>query len=392
MRKHGDKVRITAQLVNTNDGYHIFSETYDRQLEDIFDIQDEISNKIANKLREKLVESEAVAPEEKKPASNLNAYHLYLKGRYFCCKWKPEDARKAIALYEEAIQLEPEYALPYNGLADTYSFMGAMGVMPPEEAFRKAKEYAAKGLELDPDLAESHLALGSIHFWHEWDFKETHRSIQKAIELNPNLSDAWMFDAMYHLAMGETNLAVEKINTAMKLDPLSSKINLCLGASYMLQEQYEEALAQFDKCAELDPDSTDIVFKKCWTYGLMGDTKKSIELFESALDKIDLSKYNGIALGHIGHVYAKAGKMKEAESYLSKLKECEQNADSATLSYEYAIIYHGLNDVDKVFSYLEKGVDQRLGNMLFLKIDPIWKDLRSDARFKKLLMKIGLEG
>jgi TolB-like protein len=199
VRRAGKKIRINVQLINTADGYHVWSETYDSELEDIFDVQDEIARKIVIRLKENFAITEKKENVIKPPTENLDAYNLYLKGRYYWNKSNPEDTIRAIKTFEEAIQLDPNFALPYCSLSYCYSFMGSSGLMPPAEAYPKAKDYTLKAIELDPNHAESHLSLATIKFYHNWDFEGAEASLNKAQDLGLNSSlfnqvHGWFFN------------------------------------------------------------------------------------------------------------------------------------------------------------------------------------------------------
>jgi len=183
VRRAGKKVRINVQLINTTDGYHAWSEVYDRELEDIFEVQDEIATKIVTRLKENFAVNEKKENVVKSPTENIDAYNLYLKGRYYWNKSNPEDIRRAIDTFEEAIRLDPNFALPYCSLSYCYSFLGSSGILPPSEAYPKAKDYTLKAIELDPNHAESHLSLATIKFYHNWDFDGAEVSLNKAHDL-----------------------------------------------------------------------------------------------------------------------------------------------------------------------------------------------------------------
>ncbi len=190
VRKAGNKVRITTQLINTTDGYHIWSEVYDRKLEDIFEVQDEISRNIANKLREKLTAADINSHLVKSHTNNIEAYNTYLKGNFYFNKWTPADARKAAGLYEEAIGKDPNFALAHSGLANCYIFLAFLGQLTPRKAYPKAKESALKALELDENLAESHLSLAMVKFFFDWDWEGAPASFKHALALKPSFADA----------------------------------------------------------------------------------------------------------------------------------------------------------------------------------------------------------
>ncbi|MEE9288530.1 MAG: tetratricopeptide repeat protein [Bacteroidota bacterium] len=387
VRKAGDKVRITAQLVNTADGYHVWSEVFDRRLQDIFEVQDEISRKIANRMREKLAGSEIKEPLVRSHTRDLEAYNLHLKGLYYWNKWTPEDINKALQCFEEAIQKDPDFALPYAGLAWSYSYLGLMGQMPSREVFPKAKEAALKGLELDETLAETHVALGLVKMFYDWDWDGAFSSFDRALKLNPGAADVHKSYAMYLWAVGKLEEAVNESELAVQLDPLSLPIRNHLACAYLFAGQNDEAIEQSDKVLEMDPTFRSALEFKGMAYLQKGEIDRSIELFEE-YQKLTKDPLKGMA--GLGYAYARAGRLEEARECLEKLKRREQIDKNVGLSMDFAAIYAGLGDSDKVFYYLEKAYEQRYG-ILYLKCHPAWNDLRADPRFRNILKKIGLE-
>ena len=387
VRKAGDKVRITVQLINTADGYHVLSETYDRKLEDIFEVQDEISRKIVHKLREKLTGSQFKAHLVTSPTRNIEAYNLYLQGLFYWNKWTPEGAKRAIQCFEEAVSREPQFALPYSGLAWSYSFLGAMGQLHAKEAFPKAKEAALKALELDDNLAESHVSLGLVQVFYDWDLNGAYKSFRRALELNPGASMVHHSYTLYLWSVGKVEEAVAESKLAVQLDPLSLPILYLLAGAYSFAERYDEAVEQHKKILEMDPTFRSAFEGMGWIYLWKGEIGKSIELFKE-YQKLTRDPLKGVT--GLGHAYAKAGKFEEANECLQKLKQREQIDKNVSLSLDFAVIYEGLGDFDKVFYHLEKACEQRYG-VMWLKYHPGWKHIRSDPRFRNLMKKFGFE-
>ncbi len=384
VRKAGNKVRITAQLINTADGYHIWSDGFDRQLEDIFEVQDEISRKIANTLREKLTGSEAKEQIVKSPTKNLDAYNKYLKGRFHYNKWSPDDAKKAIKLFEEAISIEKDFALPYSGLSQCYCLLGSMGQVPSDIAFPKAKEMAMNALELDNNLAEAHGSLAWVRFFYELDWKDAEESYKQAISLNPDSAELHQGYAIFLLIREKHKKSLSEIELAIKLDPLSPPINFSYAFVCYCSGRFEDALKQYNKTLEIYPGFRSALEGKGYIYSRMGEYDKSIKIFKQIYKKTD-DPLKGVT--GLGYAYAKAGKVEEAKKCLQKLKMREQKDKNVSLFMDFAIIYSSLKNYDKVFYYFEKAIDARIG-ILIMFADPEWKGLRSDPRFKKLMKKI----
>jgi len=389
VRKAGNKVRITAQLINTADGYHIWSEVYDRKLEDIFEVQDEIARIITNKLREKLTNEGSKESLVKPPTENLVAYNLYLKGLFYWNKWTPEDRKKAINLFEEAIEKEPNFALPYSGLANCYSILGSTGQMDVKIAYPNAKKAALKALELDNNLMEAYLSLATVKLYYDSDDAAANELIQKALNLNPGAAVAHQNYANYLLLTGnltgKLTEAIKESELAVQLDPLSMPNNLFLGNVYLFDKQYDKALKQHDKILELDPKFRAALEAKGWAYIFKGDPEMAIKYFKK-YQKLTDSPLKGVT--GLGYAYAKAGQIDKAKQILNNLEKRERLEKDLNNSMDFAVIYIALQDYDKVFYYFERAVVDRFGFM-FLKSHPMFEEVRKDARFKKFMKKAG---
>jgi TolB-like protein/class 3 adenylate cyclase/Flp pilus assembly protein TadD len=392
VRRFGKRVRITAQLINTADGYHIWSENYDSDLEDIFQVQDEISLKIVNRLKENFALADKSAHIIKPPTENIEAYNLYLKGLYYWNKSNPEDIHKAVTIFEEVIALDPTFASAYCMVSFCYSFLGSSGMMSKAEAYSKAKDYTLKAIELDPNHAESHLSLATIKFYHNWDFDGAEASLNKAISLGLHSSLLNQVHGWFLIAKGEFDKAIEKMEQALKLDPLSLPLMGNLADAYSFAGSFEESLAQYDKVIELNPSFRRAFEGKGMTYLAMEDYENAIINFE---------KYHKL-IGHplkglssLGHAYAAAGYHDKAQECLEKIKQRELSEPGVKLDMDYAFLYSGMKEYDKAFHYLFNTYEQRMGivclGMIFCIRYPMLNELKSDPRFDQLLNKMGLE-
>ena len=388
VRKAGNRVRITAQLVNAANGYHLWSEVYDRKLEDIFEVQDEISRIITNKLREKLTTKGSKESLVNPATENIGAYNLYLKGLFYWNKWTPEDRKKAIKIFEEAIVKEPDFALPYSGLANCYSILGSTNQMSPKIAFPKAKKAALKALELDENLMEACLSLATIKLYYDGDDAAANVLIQKALKLNPGAAIAhqhyahYLFLTGYHT--GKLSEVIRESELAVQLDPLSMQNNLFLGTVYSFTQQYASALQQYDKILELDSKFRAAKEGKGWVYSMKGEWAKAIKCFEE-YQKLTDSPLKGIT--GLGYAYAKDGQIDKAKQILNKLEERERLEKDASISGDFAMIYMALQDYDRAFYYLEKVTPDRFG-LVYFKSHSLFDDVRNDARFEKWIRKV----
>ncbi len=392
VRRSGNKVRISCQLINTTDGYRIWSDVYDGELDDIFGLQDEISHKIVNRLKENFAPPSPKEEIVKLPTQNIEAYNLYLKGRFYWNKSNPEDISKSIKAFEESIRLDPEFHLPYCMLSFCYSFMGSSGLCPRQDAFNKAKDFTLKALELNPQHAESYLSLAAIQFFQNWDFKSSEIALQKVIDLGLNTSMLHQLHGMILIANGKFDLAIEKMSQALNMDPLSLPLMSSLADAFGFARRFDEALALYDKIIELDATFRRAFEGKGVIYLAMGDYENSI---------LHLKHYHSL-IGHplkglsaLGHAYAAGGYPDLANECLIKIQQRQLEEPGVNFDLDFAFLYAGFKDLDKVFYHLDRTYEQRMGiactGILYCVRYPMLGEMRSDPRFQMLLKKIGLE-
>jgi TolB-like protein/Tfp pilus assembly protein PilF len=384
IQKEKDRIRIRTQLINVEGGFHLWAEVYDRTLESVFDMQDEISQAIVSKMKIKLVGDEK-ALLVKRYTENVEVYGLYLKGRHFWNKRSEEGLKKSIEYFEQAIEADPNYALAYAGLADVYNMLGAYNLRLPKEAFSKAKSAATKALEIDDTLAEAHTSLAFIKEAHDYDQSGSEQEFKRAIELNPNYAVAHHWYGILLRDMGRFDEGLEEIRMAMELDPLSLPINTDLGEIFYHARQYDQAIDQCKKTLEIDANFH-------WAHYVLGkahlqksEFKEAIAEFKKALslsgDSVDYLA--GLVLAH-----ALAGKKDKA---LEILEEMHKRSKQTYLpAYEIALAYVGLKKNNKAFEWLEKAYEDRSFEMKSIKTEPVLDSLRSDSRFTALLKKMGL--
>jgi len=382
VRKSGDRLRITAQLINVYDGFHLWSESFNRKMEDIFAIQDEIALAIVENLKLKLLKGEK-SKLLKRHTKDPEAYNLYLKGRFFYNKRTVEDSKRSIKCFEMALEKDPGMAIAYAGLADTYATFGFYHWMPFQEARKKTKKYTIKGLALDDSIGETHTAYANYLCWfvHRWDQAE--QEYKKAIQLSPSDVEAHHMYAHVMELTGRYDAAIEEMKKAMELEPLTPILNSCLGNVLFFAGLYEKAIEQFQKSIELDPKFPLHYFWLGRAYLQTREFQKAINIFEKGLD---FPTINANVLGGLGLAYCMVDRQKEALKVLDQLtKLSEKQTIDAT---PFAYIYIGLNDKDKAFEYLEKSLE--IGDLffLYLPIDPLFKPLHGDPRFNQLLKKL----
>ena len=380
VQKAADRVRVNVQLIKAETDAHLWAETYDRKLTDIFSVESDIAKAIADTLQAKLSGSEkhAIAAQ---PTENTEAHEFYLKGRYFWNKRTGPDLRRAIDYFKQAIDKDPKYGLAYAGLADSYTLLSAYGAGSPQESFPLAKTAAQKALELDDTLAEAHTSLGQILLFYDLDLVGSSKEFERAIALNPNYATAhhW-YGVGPPLAVSEFDRAIAELRRAQQLDPLSLIINADLGVAFTTAQRYDEAITQLRKTIEMDPR----FYYAHWNLGvaleLKGELREALAEYKKAAELDD----DPIVLGLIAHAYAKLG---ERDQALKLLAELQQVAAHRYVPFStFAGIYMALGEKDKAIDYLERAYrDRALSN---IKVDPMLDPLRGDPRFEALVAKI----
>jgi adenylate cyclase len=387
VRKSGNRVRITAQLINASDGYHMWSEVYDRNLTDIFVVQDEISSIIANRLRADLSTDQKKATVLKAPTKNITAYTYYLKGLHYWNKLTPADILKAVEFYERAIDIEPSYAQAYAMAASAYSLMGARGQMIPDKAFEVVHRYANKALELDDTIAESHIAKANAYLLYDWKWKEACTALEKAIALNPAAVEAYHLLGLYNIAVGKKEKAVQLLEQAEQIDPLSPGITLTLGSMYTFAYRFDDSIKQADKLLEINPEMRAAIEMKGWSTGMKGNWADALPLFKEVyrLTGHPLKGLMGLAF-----TYGMLNQREEALSCIEKMEQRQQEEPNSVTDADLAAAWFGLKDLDKTFYYLNLCIDKRIGPISYFIEYPAFESIKTDSRYKKLKIRMGL--
>lgn len=391
VRKDADDVRVMIQLINTADEYQLWSEVYERKINNVFDVQDEIARNVVHRLKENLDIKSSKTKIIERPTKNIDAYNLFLKGRYHWTKWNPDDIQKAIKVFDEAIRLDPKFSLPYCALSHCYSFLGSCGQLTPSIAYTKANEFALESIQRNENHAESHLALAMIKFFHLWDWEGTRVSLEKAINLNLNSSLLNQIYGLYLATVGKTKEAIERLENAVKLDPLSLSLICELGTVCFFDAQYDRAISYFDAALDMDPSFRMALELKGVALFMIGETEASLE---NLLEYQKLTKHPLKGMSILGLVYELLGDSENANACLNKLMQRQEQEPNVSLELDFAILYYGLRDYDKVFHYLNVAYEKHLGiiclGMVFFIRGPIFSDIWNDPRFEELINKIGL--
>ncbi len=384
VRRAGNRVRIVSQLIDARGDEHLWAETYDRDMKDIFAIQSEVAVHIAAALQANLfpVERKRLASQA---TENLEAYNLYLKGRYFLNKGTEKDLKKALQFFEHALEQDPIYAAAYSGLADAYLALDDSDFIPEAEAAPKAKAAGRKALEIDETVAEAHTSLGHLAL-HQWDWATTESELKRAIALNPGYAPAHHFLSMYFATFGYMDESIAAAKRAEELDPLSMLVSSTVGIQLYRARRYDEAIAQLRKTIDLDPNypRTHRVLGK--VYLEKGLHQKAIAEFEKYST---LTNERSVGLAYVGNAYGRLGKRDEAGRILDELIAISQH--EYVSAYAIAMVYIGLGDKDHAFEWLNKACEERSDFLVHLKVDPDFDSLRSDPRFAELMKKVGVE-
>jgi tetratricopeptide (TPR) repeat protein len=382
--RSGDQVRITAQLIDASTDKHLWSQSYEGDLRYTLSLQNSVARAIADEIRINLTPQEQAALKSVKVV-NPEAYEDYLKGRYFWNKRTADGLKVALAYFNQAIDEDPKYGRAYSGLADTYALLGdwQYAVMPPTEAFPKAKTAVLKALELDSTLGETHNSLAFILDGFDWDFDSAGNEFQRAIELNPGYATAHHWYAWHLSLLGRYDEAIAEMRKAENLDPLSLIINADLAELLVIAHSYDESIRQSRKTIEMDPNFA-------MAHNQLAQAYLQKHMYEEAVAElrkaVQLSGGSPTCIANLARAFVASGKRSEAVSLLSDLKK-RSNPGYSNAS-EIAMIYASLGDTNQAMNWLEKGYEERFNPGVLLR--PGFDPLRSDSRFQNLVHRVGL--
>jgi serine/threonine protein kinase len=385
VRKAGNRIRVTVQLTGAADGFDLWSGRYDRELSDVFAIQDEIARTIVDALQVQLT-GEQAEQLAKRATVDPEAYDCYLKGRHH---WnnRPIGIPKAVQYFKEAVAKDPGYALAYTGLADCYGSMGGWegNAMKPDDAWPQAAAAARRALELDEGLGEAHTSLGHVHLHYDWDWRAAEREFRRAMELHPTYSTAHHWFSHLAMARGQNDVSLAESRRCLELDPVDLVLNVHLIWHYWLARQPDEAVEQGFKTRELYPNA----FWPEFFIGLAYEDKLVPDAAVTHLDKAAaMSAGSTFVLAALGHAYAGAGKPGKALELLSELDA--RGRERYVPAYDRAVICAGLNQIDSALAWLQRAYEERSSWMSYLSVEPRLDPLRSDPRFTTLLRNVGL--
>jgi tetratricopeptide (TPR) repeat protein len=383
VRKAGNRLRIGAQLVKVGDGYHLWSERYDREMTDVFAIQDEIAKAIASRLQVTL--GGEGMPLVMPATGNLDAYHLYLKGRYYLAQ-RGLGLKKALECFDQALAFDPNYALAYAGLADACTVLAQYGLAPPNVLRPRARAAVQKALELAPDLAEVLCASGAVGFICDWDWPRAARDLRRAVELNPRYVAARQWLSYYLVFIeGRFEEGVAQARRAVELDPLAPLLVMQLGMTLMGAGRYEEAVAPLKRAADLAPTMFLPAIHLGLLYNHLGRSEEAIGPLEVA---VVASGRHPWTLAALAVCYSALGKLAEVDAISDELlaRARREYVQSSTL----AIIAASLGRMDVAFEFLDRACDEHDGILVYSKRYPFFRLLQNDPRMERIYRRMGL--
>ena len=387
VRKAGNRVRITAQLVSTVDGYHFFSETYDRMLEDIFEVQDEIASTITNRLREQLGEKEHQEKMVTASTLNIEAYEKYLRGLFYSNQFADDNAMvKGIPYLEKAIEMQPDFVLPYERLGICYFFQAMGGKISFEEARSKMIKVFEKINELGVKTASGYFAIGVYNIFVKWDFVAATTAVKEGLAKFPNAANLYHIVSTLYWIKGDLVSAGRAHKTGLDLDPLSIEMIFYMGVVKLWQFEFDEATPYLEKVLVMVPQHRAAQEYMGWIAAFQGQYQKALELFE----KLEPFGYRLHQSTCLGWTYYKMGELEKATACLEELKTLhEQSPKGLGLTIDLAFLYTCMSDFDNAFHHLEKAITNRVGSIMMFKADPFAQPLKKDPRFEKMIELLG---
>ena len=382
--QRGSTLIVRAELMDVATGAQLWGGQYNRQAEDVFLLQGDLSREISEKLQLQLT-GDQKQRLTKRYTEDAEAYRLYLKGRYHWNKRSADGFQKAVEYFRQALDKDPAYSLAYAGLADTYAYLPFFHVVPPREAMPKAKTAAAKAVEIDDHLAEPHVSLGYVSFTYDGDWSAAGKHFEQALALNPPYTGAHTFYAFYLSSLGRSEEALAVAKRAVDRDPASPAVSHSLAVQLYLARQFDQAIEQAHNTLEMDA-------RFAISYQVLGEVYLSKGMYREALIALEqfsaLSRSSATSRALLAYSHARLGEHSAALRIIEELTAASKH--SLVPALLFALIYAALDDQDQAFSWLEKAYEERFYRLAYLKVDALWDPLRSDSRFADLLRRVGI--
>jgi TolB-like protein/DNA-binding winged helix-turn-helix (wHTH) protein/Tfp pilus assembly protein PilF len=378
--RSGERVRVNARLIQVTDGTPVWSTSYEKDLGDILQVQSDVAQDIAEQIRIQL------APRPRAAPVNRDAYEAWLRGRYFMNRRSDEDLKKGVEYLQSAVTQDPNFALAHASLADVYSLLGFYSVLPPTEAYPKAKAEALRALELDHSLAEAHATLADLTYIYEWNWSGAEQEFQLALSLDPNYAPARQWYGMFLAMQGHSDAAIAELRKALAIDPLSLVTNADLGLCYYYARQYDRALEQYQRTLDLD-NSFSLTHN--WTGMALVQMHRYDEAITHFQQAVGFSGGSQGSYALLAYGYGRAGRKREA---LETIHSLEAMAEQHYVSPAYiSAAWVGVNDREKVFAWADKAVQQHAALLARLKVEPVLDPVRNDPRYARLMEQVGLK-
>lgn len=385
VRLSGDMLRITAQLIDTRDDYHFWSESWDRKLENIFAIQDEISLIIAEKLRENIGHFDIQDKLVQKQTDNLEVYELYLKGKYFYQKWNPTDIKRSMGFFEEAIALDPDHAESYVGLSECFTFLAGLGIIPANESWEKATSLSEKALQLNNQSPDVYFLLANIHFWRNWNYREAYRLASKTLEIKPSFALGHQFISLIYALSEKTEKSMEHIQIARNLDPLSNELLFAAAFINYMAKDFSRALVLLNECIQSNPKNVLAHTIKCCCLLKLNKPDEVLVYFDD-LPTEGIIKTDKVGLTGIAYVL-KNDSVNAEKCVAELIKQASEKVGVRANGY-LLLMYARLGENDKAFELLSSCLKEPIALMNMIFTDPLIEPLKSDSRYGAIHKKL----
>lgn len=388
VRKYKDRIRVTAQLIETEEGFHLWSEIYERHLKDIFEIQDIFCQQILEKFRAGFAAPEKNGDSTPSFSSNQDAFKSYLEGKFQWDKWSNISVRKALQSFNEAINADPQFLKAYTALANCYLYLGVTGQMSARLAFEKAEKNVNQALKIDNYSAEAHAANGLIKALFHHRFKDANDTFSRVFEMDDtDMANPCYFYFLFLNIIGEDEMAIQWMERALEFYPSNAIFNSEMGRAYYCGGRYSEAMEQFNYTLELDSSFLPALNGKGWTYVALEEYKKAHQVFEIYQNLVSQDQKN---IPQLVYIAARLGMEDVAKHFLELLQLGDASDSYITTPIDVALIYLGMKKYDEVFFHLQRAVDDKIGKVLFIHSDPVWDEIKQDDRYQKLLNQLNL--